>query len=122
MRDMLDSSGVAISGVKIIYCRPRPDAHIIKARTLAGTWHVQTVGDPAWQADVQALVTGTAVLKTLQDAWAAGSSVTVRYDGMAYTGLISESPRFEILRRSAAASRKFTVTFILLISSEEAVS
>lgn len=119
MRDILDSTGAAMAGISVLSCRPKPDANVITSKLLGGSWQVQTVGDTAWKADVQALVTGLTALTLLQEAWAEGEAITVRMDGMAYTGLIEANPASEIVRRAAIANRKFKMTFVLLITSSE---
>lgn len=122
IRQVLGSAGTVIEGLSVLYCRPAPDANVITTRTLGGSWHVQTVGDPASVASVQVRAVGLNALTALQNAYAEGASITVQFDGYNHVGYLPNKPDWDVIRRGPADTRVYRVTFTLNIDSREAIT
>jgi len=119
IRGIYTAAGLQIDGLRLLYCRTKPEVSMVSNRTLGGLWFTQTIGEPGIRAEVEVLATGVTARDEVLDFYANGAKMLVVFDDYERSGYILEVPDIEVVKPGAAETRVFKLTFQLGVTDEE---
>jgi hypothetical protein len=106
----------ALISDNVILAKPRQETTEVKNRLLDGSWHIQTVGDPAHSFELEFVVLATA--QETIDALAANKTpLRLHRHGADYIGIIDGNPDWEQLIGSTDPARaRYRCRILLLVT------
>ncbi len=101
---------------KVTLAKPRQETTEVKNRLLDGSWHIQTVGDPAKSFELEFIVYATA--QGTIDALAAGKTpLRLERHGKSHIGIIDGNPDWEQIIGSTDPERaRYKCRIALLVT------
>jgi hypothetical protein len=104
----------ALISDKVILAKPRQETSEVKNRLLDGSWHIQTVGDPAKSFELEFIVYATAQ-ETIDALAADKTPLRLERHGKSYVGIIDGNPDWDQLIGSTDPARALYKCHILLL-------
>lgn len=106
----------ALVSDKVTLAKPKQETTEVKNRLLDGSWHIQTVGDPAKSYELEFVVYATAQ-ETIDGYAADKTPLRLHRHGKNYIGIIDGNPDWEQLIGSTdPAKAKYKCKIVLLVT------
>ena len=109
--------GDTLISEKVLLAKPIQETIEVKNRLLDGTYHIQTIGDPAKSWELEFLVPGTD--RAVINSYAARKDIlTLHRHGEAHTGIIDGNPDWEQVIGSTDPARAVYRCHLVLLEVE----
>ena len=101
---------------KVILAKSRQETTEVKNRLLDGSWHVQTIGDPALSYELEFVVPAS-MQEIVDDLAARKEALRLYRHGKSYVGIIDGNPDWDQLIGSTDPARaKYRCRIVLLVT------
>jgi len=106
----------ALVSNKVTLAKPKQETTEVKNRLLDGSWHIQTVGDPAKSFELEFIVCATAQ-ETIDALAADKTPLRLERHGKSYVGIIDGNPDWDQLIGSTDPARaRYRCRILLLVT------
>mgnify|MGYP001066127894 CR=1 FL=1 len=106
----------ALVSDKVTLAKPKQETTEVKNRLLDGSWHIQTVGDPAKSFELEFIVYAS-MQEIVDDLAARKEALRLHRHGADYIGIIDGNPDWEQLIGSTDPERaKYKCKIVLLVT------
>ena len=101
---------------KVTLAKPKQDTVEVKNRLLDGSWHVQTIGDPALSYELEFVVPAS-MQEIVDDLAARKEALRLNRHGKSYVGIIDGNPDWDQLIGSTDPERaRYRCRIVLLVT------
>lgn len=107
----------ALVSDKVTMAKPKQETIEVKNRLLDGSWHIQTLGDPAKSFELEFIVCATAQ-ETIDALAADKTPLRLERHGKSYVGIIDGNPDWDQLIGSTDPARAMYRCRIVLLVTE----